>query len=56
MGTVNHVAVWVAGIVYFIIGAAWYTLLGRFWLAAIGKTEAQIKAEQPNMGARAWHR
>ena len=49
MGTVNHVAVWVAGIVHFIIGAAWYTALGRFWLTAIGKTEAQVKADQPNM-------
>ena len=49
MGAINHVAVWVAGIVHFIIGACWYTVLGGAWLAAIGKTEAQIKAEQPNM-------
>ena len=49
MGAVNHVAVWVAGIVHFIIGAGWYTLFGGSWLAAIGKTEAQIKADQPNM-------
>ena len=49
MGAVNHVAVWVAGIVHFIIGAGWYTLFGSFWLTAIGKTEAQIKADQPNM-------
>ena len=49
MAAVNHVAVWVAGIVHFIIGAGWYTILGGAWLAAIGKTEAQIKAEQPNM-------
>jgi hypothetical protein len=49
MGTVNHVAVWVAGIVHFIIGAGWYTLFGRFWLTAIGKTEVQIQADQPNM-------
>ena len=49
MGAVNHVAVWVAGIVHFIIGAGWYTLFGGPWLAAIGKTEAQIKSDQPNM-------
>jgi len=49
MGAVNHVAVWVAGIVHFIIGAGWYTLFGSAWLAAIGKTEAQVKADQPNM-------
>lgn len=49
MGAVNHVAVWVGGIVHFIIGAGWYTLFGGAWLAAIGKTEAQVKADQPNM-------
>jgi len=49
MAAANHVAVWVAAIVHFIIGAGWYTVLGPTWLAAIGKTEAQIKAEQPNM-------
>lgn len=49
MGAVNHVAVWVAGIVHFIIGACWYTVLGGAWMAAIGKTEAQIKVEQPSM-------
>jgi hypothetical protein len=49
MGVVNHVAVWAAGIVHFIIGAGWYTVLGGAWLAAIGKTEAQIRTEQPNM-------
>ena len=49
MGAVNHVAVWVAGILHFIIGAGWYTLFGKLWLNAIGKTEAQIQADQPNM-------
>src|SRR5204863_10151906 len=49
MGAVNHFAVWVAAIVHFIVGAGWYTVLGAAWLAAIGKTEAQIKADQPNM-------
>ena len=49
MGAVNHVAVWVAAVIHFIIGACWYTVLGATWIAAVGKTEAQIKAEQPNM-------
>jgi hypothetical protein len=49
MGAVNHVAVWVAAVAHFIIGACWYTVLGPAWIAAVGKTEAQIKAEQPNM-------
>jgi len=49
MSAVNHLAVWVAGIVHFIIGAGWYTALGGAWLRAIGKTEEQIRVDQPNM-------
>jgi hypothetical protein len=49
MGAINHVAVWVAGIVHFILGACWYTVFGNAWMAAIGKTEAQVKSDQPNM-------
>jgi hypothetical protein len=41
----NHVAIWVAGIVQFMLGAGWYTLLGQPWMAGIGKTEAQLMAE-----------
>ena len=48
MNAINHVAVWAAGAVQFILGAGWYTLLGRSWLAGIGKTEAQIMAEHGN--------
>lgn len=48
MNAVNHVAVWVAGILHFCLGAAWYTALSKAWLDAIGKTEAQVKADQPN--------
>ena len=48
MSTINHVAVWVAGVVQFILGAGWYTLLGRSWLAGIGKTQEQIMAEHGN--------
>ena len=49
MGAINHVAVWIAGIVHFMLGAGWYTAFGNAWMAGIGKTEAQIKADQPNM-------
>jgi hypothetical protein len=49
MGAVNHFAVWVAGIAQFVLGACWYTVFSGAWLAAIGKTEAQVKADQPNM-------
>ena len=45
MNAINHVAIWVAGIVQFLLGAAWYTLLGRVWMAGIGKTEAQLTTE-----------
>ena len=48
MNAINHVAVWVAGIVQFILGAGWYTLLGKSWLEGIGKTEAQVVAEHGN--------
>jgi hypothetical protein len=45
---INHLAVWVAGIAHFLLGAGWYTLLSQAWLRGIGKTEAQITAEQPS--------
>ena len=45
MNAMNHVAVWVAGIVQFLLGAAWYTLLGQAWMAGIGKTREQLTAE-----------
>jgi hypothetical protein len=45
MNAVNQVAVWVAGIVQFLLGAGWYTLLGPAWMTGIGKTEAQLAAE-----------
>ena len=45
MRGINHVAVWVAGIVQFMFGAGWYTALGNAWMAAIGKTEAQLSTE-----------
>jgi hypothetical protein len=48
MNTINHVAVWVAGVVQFILGAGWYTLLGSAWMAAIGKTQEQLMAEHGN--------
>jgi uncharacterized protein YacL len=49
MVRINHVAVWVAGIAHFMLGAIWYTTLGPAWMAAIAKTETQLRAEQPNV-------
>jgi hypothetical protein len=48
MQAINHVAVWVAGIVQFMLGAGWYTLLGPAWMAGIGKTKEQLAAEHGN--------
>jgi hypothetical protein len=46
MNAISHVAVWATGIVQFLLGAGWYTLLGPAWMAGIGKTEAQLVAEE----------
>jgi hypothetical protein len=40
---INYVAVLVAAIVGFGIGGPWYGFFARTWLAAIGKTEAEVK-------------
>ncbi len=46
---VNWLAVVVATLVYFVVGALWYGLLfGSAWLVGIGKTQAQI--EQAHSG------
>ncbi len=41
--TINYVGVLVAAIAAWIVGAIWYTLLGRQWMAALGKTAEEIK-------------
>jgi hypothetical protein len=45
MRTINHVAVWVAGIVQFLLGAGWYTAFGQAWMTGIEKDEVQLAAE-----------
>jgi hypothetical protein len=42
MKPVNHVAVLVAAVVFFAIGAVWYTVFSVPWLAGIGKTVEQL--------------
>jgi len=44
---INYWAVLVAGVAAMIIGYVWYSLpvFGRMWMAAIGKSEEQIKAD-----------
>ena len=40
---INYLAVLVAAAVGFGIGGPWYAFFSRSWLAAIGKTEAEVK-------------
>ena len=46
MTAARHVAVWIASIVFFVLGAVWYSLMAAPWMAAIGKTMDQITREQ----------
>jgi len=36
----EHLAAWVAAVVFFVIGAVWYGQFQTAWLAGIGKTLA----------------
>jgi len=42
MKSLNHVAVLVAAILFFALGAAWYTVFSQPWLDGIGKTVEQL--------------
>ena len=45
-GELNWIAILVATLASFMLGGLWYgPLFGKAWLAAIGKTEEEIKAE-----------
>jgi hypothetical protein len=48
---INYIAVIVATLAGFGLGAVWYMVLGRAWMRAISKTEAEIKQNQ--VGAKA---
>lgn len=41
---INTVAVIAATIAAFLFGGVWYGLFGQRWMAAVGKTEEQLKA------------
>jgi hypothetical protein len=41
-GGINYVAVIVAGIAGWLVGAAWYMALGKAWMAALGKTKEEL--------------
>jgi hypothetical protein len=40
MPAINYMAVAVAGVVGWLVGAAWYGVLGKQWMAALGKDPA----------------
>lgn len=42
---VNYLAVLTATVVAWFFGAIWYTTFSRAWIAALGKSEEQFKAE-----------
>src|SRR6201999_2834841 len=52
MSTVRHnpAAIAVATLIYFFLGAAWFTMFMNPWLAGIGRTMAELKAS----GAPPW--
>jgi hypothetical protein len=41
----KHLAVWIAAIVFFVLGAIWYSLMAGPWMAAIGKTTDAAAAD-----------
>jgi hypothetical protein len=43
---INYLAVIIAALAAFGLGAVWYTILSRAWLKAIGKSEADLKAQR----------
>jgi hypothetical protein len=49
-GGINIWAVVVAAVVYWLLGAAWFTLLRDSWLASIGKTMEQLTRETVSPG------
>ena len=43
---INYIAVIIATLAGFGLGAVWYMIFGRAWMHALGKTEAEIKEGQ----------
>ncbi len=40
----NYLAIIVATVVYFIIGAIWYGIFAKPWMQSVGRTEEQLKS------------
>jgi hypothetical protein len=43
---INYWAVLIAAVAGWMVGGIWYGVLGKRWLAALGKTEAEMKTGQ----------
>lgn len=46
MKSTNHIAVVIAAVVFFAIGAVWYTVFAQPWAEGIGKTMDQLMREK----------
>jgi hypothetical protein len=46
-GSLNHLAIIVAAIAYFIWQGIWYSVLGNQWLALVGKSRADMNPAGP---------
>src|SRR5262245_282880 len=46
IGGLNYLVVVLAGAAGWIAGAVWYGVLGKHWVAALGKTMDEFKGEQ----------
>ena len=44
---INYVAVILAAIAAFVVGGIWYGVLGRRWMAALGKSEEELRRRGP---------
>jgi hypothetical protein len=46
VSSARHLAVWIASIVFFVLGAIWYSVMAGPWAAAIGKTMDTMSRDQ----------
>ena len=46
---INYVAILIAAVVGWLVGAIWYGLLGKAWVEAQGRTMEEFKAQQAAM-------
>jgi hypothetical protein len=47
---ISYLAIVIAAVAAWIAGAVWYMALGKFWMAALGKTPAEMEARRKEGG------